>query len=44
MSIKLKTKMKINETKGWLYKKINQIDKPIGKIKIKKDMNYQYEE
>lgn len=37
VSIKLNTKPKINETKAWLYEKINQTDKPLGKrINIKR--------
>ena len=27
-----KTKQKMNETKNWLFEKINKIDKPIAKL------------
>ena len=33
-----KTKEKINETKSWLFEKINKIDKPLARLIRKKKM------
>ena len=35
--MELKTTEKINETKHWLFEKINKIDKPLARLTKKKE-------
>ena len=38
--MELKTTEKINETKHWLFEKINKIDKPLARLTRKKERGH----
>lgn len=35
---------KINESKNWLFEKINKINKPLARLAKREDTNYQFQQ